>query len=225
MKFECPPIEEFEQLMTLASSDPRRGHLVDCPRCRARLLAFASFMAIEPLPDGIRVDDARRKLTEAIQREVGAPRPIADSRVSLWSWFRSGHLAWRPALAVACAVVVMGIGAYRLVVWNHPPEVVLRDSSPAATVGTPLTSAPDATGGIRVRWVAIPHADVYRLHFYSADLKEVAAIDAGHETTLLLTRDRLAQLGSPGSPTFWRVASIRNGDEVSLSPPATLILP
>jgi hypothetical protein len=225
MNPECPPIEEFEALLSLDASDPRRVHLGDCPRCRARVLAFTSFMAIGPLPEGIRLDDARRRLTQSIQRETGAVQPNVERRAPLWSWFRAGRFTWRPVLALASAALVIGIGTYRIAVRDRHSEPVLRSASPAVSTGTPLASSVDGSGGLQVSWGAIPRSDGYRLHFYGTDLKEIAVIDAGPETSLRISRERLVTLGSSGTPVFWRVASVRSGDEVSLSPPATLTLP
>lgn len=224
MNRECPPLEEFEELAALEMADPRRVHLENCPRCRARLTAFRSFMEMKPLPVGVRMDDARRHLTEAIRREAASPLQWTLPRRPSTSWFRFARPIWRPVVGFASALLVVGIflqvtrdrGA------DYPP--VLRDvGTPQAARALPVGAVLD-NGSIQLRWRSIPAAEGYRVLFYGVDLAELLRLEAGSDTTLNVPYEQVARLGAPGSSVFWRVAALQNGDAVSLSPPATLAL-
>ncbi len=225
MNRDCPPIESFEELLSLDPEDPRRVHLDRCPRCHARMTAFTAFMEVHPLPEGVRMEEARRHLSDAIRRESEIRSRGARSFPSPFAWFRFGRLIWKPALGFATLLLLAGIflrgGGDRGV--DTPP--ILRDAGAPRAAGAPLVSDRAAGGAIQLRWRSIPESESYRVLLYGTDLVEISRIDAGRDTTIVLTPDVLARLGESDTPIIWRVAAVRMGDEVSLSPPATILLP
>jgi hypothetical protein len=224
MNRDCPTIESFEELLSLDPEDPRRLHLERCPRCHARLTAFTAFMDVHPLPAGVRMDEARRRLSDAIRRESETRSGGTRSFPSPSSWFRFGRLVWKPALGVATLLLIGGIflrgGDHGV---DNPP--VFRDAGVPQATGAPLVSDRAAGGAIRLRWRSIPASEAYRVLVYGTDLSELSRLEAGRDTTIVLSPDVLARLGGSGTSIFWRVAALRMGDEISVSPPATLFLP
>ena len=224
MDANCPPIEMFEDLLMGDPDDPRRTHMNDCPRCRARVTAFAAFMQIDPLPEGARLEEARRHLTASLRDEVERPSPSRKARTP-FSWFRISGPIWKPALGLASLLLIVGIflrvGSDRRIETGP----VLRDAAPAASAGTPLMSGVSAGGGMELRWREVPSAEGYRVHIYGSDLVELSVLEVRSDTSITLTPDRLAALALSGKPVIWRVGIVRNGDEVSLTPPATFRLP
>jgi hypothetical protein len=224
MDANCPPIEMFEDLLMGDPDDPRRMHMNDCPRCRARMTAFATFMQIDPLPEGARLEEARRHLTASI-RDVAARRSPSRKAWTPFSWFRISGPIWKPALGLASILLIVGIflqvGPDRRIETGP----VLRDAAPVAPPGVPLVSGASAGGGVQLRWRAVPSAEGYRVHIYGSDLVELSVLELRADTSITLSPDRLAALASSGKPVIWRVGIVRNGDEVSLTPPATFRLP
>jgi hypothetical protein len=225
MKTECPPIESFAELASLRPDNPHRLHMESCPRCRARMAAFTAFMEIHPLPEGAWLEDARQRLTASIRRESEVRNRAGRSTSSPFSWFRAGRPVWRPALGLATLLLVAGFflraGLHR----DVDTAPIMRDTVGPAATGGPLAVERESGGGIRFLWHPVPSAETYTILIYSTDLVEIARISAGADTTVYLPPDRLAILGAPSSPVFWRIAALQHGDEVSLSPPATLRLP
>jgi hypothetical protein len=225
MKGNCPPIERFEQLLLGDPEDPGRRHLDQCPRCRARVASFAMFMQLDPLPEGARLEDVRERLSRAIHREAEAVPQRARWSNSPFSWFRIQARVWRPALGVACIVLVVGIFLYRESDRRSEPAPVLRDTSSTAPIGAPLVSESLPDGGMLLRWTGVPDAQGYRIHVYGSNLLEITSFDIGSQPTAMLSADRLAALGPSRAPRIWRVGVLRNGDEIALTPPATFRLP
>lgn len=227
----CPPVETFEDLLRLDARDPRRMHLDDCPRCRARLIAFRSFLERRPLPAGADPGDARRRLSAAIRAESereGRPRP---SRPRLPRFWRI-QILWKPALALIAASMLVvlllrpaGHGPDVHSPADHSPadgSLVLR-GQPSASMPLVADWAPE--GSVRLSWPAVPSAEGYRVMLYGTDLEEIARLEAGRDTMLVLTAAQVARLGPSGGAVFWRVATLAGGEPVSVSAPATLQLP
>jgi hypothetical protein len=224
MKQGCPPLERFEELLRLDPGDPRRAHLEDCPRCSARVTAFQSFLTMRPLPEGIDLDEARRRLSQALRQEVAGRERASRSRPS----FPSGFFLWprwKPALGLAAALA-LGVILVRTTLDRRPDqEIVLRGDSGAGPAVVLLQPVPAEDGALLLRWRKAQDAEGYRVLIYGPDLAEIARIEAGGDTALVLTAARLSQLARPGSAVFWRVATLGRGDQLSLSAPSILRLP
>jgi hypothetical protein len=251
MKSGCPPIEKLEELLALEARDPRRAHLEDCPRCRARATAFRAFLALEPLPEGSRLEEARRRLSDAMREEAAARLPgwesasaepphrrrgwrsemrwIARRSRSWWELWRS-RPAWRTHWAPAFALVTLALAAIILVrvtgESQDPAPFHLRGPDPASG---PWASPPASRilpgGAVELSWPALPAADSYRVIFSGADLAELRRIDVGPGARHVASAEEIRALGPGGAVVFWRVAALRGGDVVAWSPPATLVLP
>jgi hypothetical protein len=217
----CPPVESFEELLRLDARDPRRAHLDDCPRCRARLIAFRSFVERRPMPAGADLGDARRRLSAAIRAEIEQESP----RHRLWPrrprpWRM--QLLWKPALGLVAAGVLVILLLRPAGQGSGDGALVLRGEGPAPAA-LAADRAPD--GSLRLSWPAVPPAEGYRVMLYGRDLAEIARLEAGRDTVLVLSAERVARLGPSGGAVFWRVAALEGGEPVSLSAPATLQLP
>jgi hypothetical protein len=224
MNSTCPPLESFEKLLALDPDDPRRVHLEECPRCSARLTAFMSFVKPEPLPAGVRLDDARTRLTEAIRREAilaqstGRSLPFADL------WDRISRPVWRPALGLVSLLLILLVIVRVTDQGGRESPSLLRGGEPFRDSGSP-TSLVMPDGSFELRWPIVDGADAYRLLFYGTDLVEILRIEAEADTRMTLPRARLSQLGAAGSTVYWRVQALHGGDPVALSQPLPIRLP
>ncbi len=243
----CPPVKSFEDLLRLDARDPRRRHLDDCPRCRARLIAFRSFLERRPLPAGVDLGDARRRLSAAIRAEAERESHHPHQAPPRFPRFWRMQILWKPALGLVAAGVLIALllrPAHHSPAHHspdvhspdvHSPDVhsptdhspaggslVLR-GQPSASVPLVADWAPDRS--VRLSWPAVPSADGYRVMLYGTDLEEIARLEAGRDTVLALTAAQVARLGPSGGAVFWRVATLAGGEPVSLSAPATLQLP
>ncbi len=221
----CPPPQSLEELARLAPGDPRREHLEECPRCHARWTALRSFLSGQPVPPGARLDEAKSRLVRALRDEVvGAQmRRAPTARHPFGGGLRWS--AWRPAIGLAAAGVVILVGLRLLESRPEPPSVLLRGESEVSTVSLAPVAVPISQGAMELRWRACPGSDAYQVILFRPGLEEFARLDAGRDTCLALSPERLAKLGPPGSAVFWRVAALHGGDPLSLSSPATLRLP
>jgi len=229
---ECYPVEALADVDRWAADDPRRRHLADCPRCRARLAEYRSFVAAVA-PSGADPDDADRRLTAflvraaADERMAAAAGPAASPEVQLPARRPRRPLRvpfWRPALAAA-AVVVGLLGIWRAVDtgWQGGGERVLRGESPApaaAPILQPVSALPD--GRWQLAWSAVEGADSYTVVLHAADLTEVSRLEAGTRTTLALARPPAASSPPGRAPSLWRVVVRRGGDTLASSALAPL---
>lgn len=222
----CPSIERFEDLMALDPSDPRRAHLDTCPRCRSRMIAFGAFMEVHPLPDGIRLDDARKQLSKVIREETSGA--IERRRWRGLRLLASGFASPYRRVAIGAASLALAVAVFLQVTGERQkrPPFSLRGPEPTGElVVSPPTHSVLAGGALDLRWRAMETADGYRLLFSRPDLTEILRVEAGADTHLVLPAERVGELGSPGSVVFWRVVALHDGDTIAQSPPATIILP
>jgi len=220
MKSDCPPVESFERLLRLHPADPRREHLGRCPRCRARAIAFRSFLESGPLPQGANLAAARDGMTKTLQAEIRGP--VAFARLP----------RWRPRLSRPWAAVAFsGAIAAVLLVLVSPTLLKQRDdvllrgapATQAQLVLLPAETLPD--GALLLRWHPLPGAESYRVTLFGQNLEELAQVSAGAAEFLEIPAGNLAALGPRGSALFWRVEALVGGDPVALSAPASLSLP
>ncbi len=224
MSTTCPPLESLAEVLRLDPDDPRRRHLEECPRCRARVAAFRSFMEMEPIPAGANREDARRRLDAAIHAGVGPHEGRAASHPSTW-WQGLLRPAWRPALGLAVAVLLTVVLVRGPADRGRLGEMMLRGAGPGAQVTAVPTATWSADGSVALRWPAVAGADGYRVLIYNQDLEEIAQLEAGRESTLTVSAGQLAGLTPARAALFWRVAALQHGDPTSVTAPATLRLP
>lgn len=225
MNQDCMPIENLVELITLDPDDPRRAHLDACPRCRARLAAFRSFLEMHPLPEGARPADARKRLSRAIRQETSISQR-SRSRPGPWSFL---EILRRPRWQAAAGLVV-ATGAVVLLLQlterREEQPILLRGAEGTESVeGSVPAHSVQADGAVELRWPSMADADEYQILIAGLDLEEILRVEAGPETQILLAAETVRDLGRPGSVVFWRVSALRGGDRIALSPPATLTLP
>lgn len=239
MMSACPPIERLEELIALDAGDPRRAHLESCPRCRSRMLAFTSFMEVHPVPDGARLEDARKRLSKVLREEVAsragdAPsaaqastaterRPRRGLRLLLdWLAPRPRQVAVGLAALAVAVVVIIQVREERQ---DGSPLHLRGPEAPGWMAAAPGLHSVRADGALELRWPAMEGAEGYRLVFSGPELMEILRIEAGADTQYVLPAETVSELGSTGSTVFWRVQALRGGDTITQSPPGTLTLP
>jgi len=208
----CYPIERLGEIAELAADDPRRGHLANCPRCRARLAAYERFLSQEDPPKGLDLASAEARLASVLQAEIGAgatpaagPVARADDAVVRPEWWRWSGMRWAAALAAMLAVAVgLTVFTDRSDDWLREP-VLRGDEDAAAEAFAPTAETLDG-GGVLLTWQAVPEAECYRVLLFGADLLEVARWETGVETELSLGPNELAKA------VYWRVVALRGGD-------------
>jgi len=198
--------------------DPRQWqHLQSCPRCRALLAAYRAFMEPEDVPLGADLDDARRRLRQALEQEIHFRE--ADD-FSPWRRFLGSLVtpAWRPALAAAALLVVV-FGIYQVVdpgPGHESPPVLRGERQVQDDVITGAVAKMLADGRYRLSWNAAALVDSYLVIFYDTTLTELAPLSAGAGTELVLDPAGSDQPAGAG-PRYWRVLGLRAGDEVARS--------
>ncbi len=222
----CPRLEELAGLLLLDSADPRRMHVDDCPRCRASLAVYQSFLDPGLPPEGTRTSDAHRRLKKIVQRAI-RETPVG-SRVgeSVTGWRGLFQMAWRPSLGVVGIVVVVLV-AFRLAGFPSRPgedgRIIPRETQ-GQEATAPVLLEPEFTAGgeIILRWRAAPGADSYEVLLFGADLKERKRLGAGSDSYLRLRPDQLRGngiLSETDSVLFWVVSAKSGGDEIARSDP------
>jgi hypothetical protein len=230
--------EELGEIAALPADDPRRRAVEADPIARAQLRAYLDFVAPGRLPEGADVAAAEARLLAALERELGvALEPVVDpgraptlaprrSPGGLFSWITVP--AWRPALAVAGALVVIAGGW----LWTAPrggrEQPNLRGPAAPITPG-PWRAEPSVeaagAGQVRLKWNAAPGATRYAVVFLAADLHELARVDDRTETEFLLAGDALPAGLVPGQSVLWRADAFQGADEVGRSATVPLTIP
>jgi hypothetical protein len=227
MNRRCPEIERLAEVMRLPGSDPRRQHVDECPRCRARAALYQRFLDPGALPAGANLEDARRRMSAALEREIaGASADVgkAGRRPSFFEAIRPFFQpVWRPAMGivgVAAAVLLI----VRLTGTPGPGDgsPVLRERATASrAIPVLLQPIHAADHAIVLHWKSAREADAYQVILFGTDLREKARYSAAADTFLRLAPERLSEL--PQS-LFWAVAALRGGDEIGRTQPLTLDL-
>lgn len=206
MTSDCIPVASLVSLDTLADDDPGRIHVERCPRCRARLASYRSFLRADDV-EGADPEDAEGRLSAALallaagrDADRGAPGFARALRLP-------ARRAMRSVLSLA-AVLVVAAGLWRALMPSpagEPGALVLRGDAvpPNAPLALPSRSLPD--GRLSLAWRRQPEADGYRVILHDADLAEVARVDAGADSTVVVLS---------GVARFWRVVALREGDEI-----------
>ncbi|MBD3335845.1 MAG: hypothetical protein GF355_10050 [Candidatus Eisenbacteria bacterium] len=232
MKNGCYRIEELGEILQLDPADPRRRHLQECAHCRVLLASIAEFNEPIRIPAGVDLADADRRLDGVLRREIGgeadrrAGRRRAAGAAGFWMrfWNRFQGPALKPAaiaagaaLAIVLVLIVVDFGE------DRPHRVVPREEplSPADRLGL-LEPEILSDGRVRLAWEPVAGAQAYRVILYDIGLNQLAALNAGPDTRIVVD---VGELGDGRSELLWQVAALRSGDELRRSRPAALSIP
>jgi hypothetical protein len=232
MKGNCIPVEQLGRVAALPAGDPEREHFDSCARCRSLLVMLAEFESPTLARSGARFSDADAHLREAIAELVheGEPDPVpnAEARASRSrtrdSWLSRLLPAWpRPAYALAALAVVALAGT--LLVRTTVREPRMRDASPGAAPAFAANPVRQVADGAALSWTPVAGADRYRVVFLDATLAEVASLDAGAATTLVLRADALPAALAHGASVAWQVEAFAGADLRAKTPARALVVP
>jgi hypothetical protein len=237
----CFRVDELEEIGRLAGDDPRRGHLDECPRCRARWASVQAFLSPPDEPAGADLADARARLPGALRREIfgEASRGETDRRERHGRGAESGAdsfvrrlraLRWPslgPAFAAA-VVLVVAVGIWRMLdpggVEDQAP-LLRRDGEVREDVIVGSEAHRLEDGRLSLSWTCTLEADSFVVLLYGSDLSELARHEAGPDPELVLAPSALVARDEGGAPVFWRAIGLRGGDEVARSPLRSLPAP
>lgn len=234
-KEPCFSIERLGELIDLPEEDPRRRHLGECPRCRALFAAYAEFR--DPGTDfpADDVADAEKRMREALRRAIEGPVEAGKgpARTPFPGRKERPRLVrfLRPAALIAAGLLIVVVG-YRVVEQRGADDgpLVLRGAreeaeAPVASgieLEQPVT-LPDR--GVELRWVSHEETGAYRVHLYTAGIEEITPARDVTEARLVVRPGEIARGLAPGTVLLWRVAALREGDEVALSPLGSFQVP
>ncbi len=236
MSDACYRIDELETIAGLAPGDRALDHLHDCPRCRARLASYRSFLDPADVPAGADPTDAAARLSDVLEREIltgasatrrsaAAARSTRPSRLDrLFDAFLGPR--WRPAFGAGAAFVVVVSAMTLLARDDREPELRLRGDR-AGTDVVSIAEEPERMAGGRVRltWRPVDGANRYELHLLDDDGTVHAIVDGGPDTLLVFQPTRVPDPPPSGAAVAWCVVAYRNRDEIARSRVGTFRMP
>lgn len=233
----CVRGEDLAVIEALPSGDPRRRDAEACARCRARLMAFASFVAALDVPAEAGLEEADARLAAILEARTGGRvkgdhdwrdgTPVDDGDKAAAAEGRRwldrllvvfGRPALRPAwAAVVVLLAVWGVRESGLIQRPGDRSIELRGESGRSPGGIEtLDAVMAADGSMVVAWKAVPGADRYAIVVCDASLRETSRVEAGPELSGRLDSD-LSGRASGSDPLFWGVVAYRGGDEIARS--------
>ncbi len=234
MKRKCIDIAEMLDVLELPPNHPQRLHLEECPRCASLLASLKTFLDISIVPAGADLENADRRLSEAVEKRIVRARRVRADRPALreprpsavvLDYFRRRLL--RPIMAVA-VIAIVWVGVRMAVQTPHVPSrprTLRGETAPAEQ--EPVLDGPRflAGGGLHLSWRSVERAQTYRVVFYRADMSEVASWETGPDSHLLLDAATIEPLAEKREPLFWGVTALRGPDEISRSPIRIFLFP
>ena len=171
---------------------------------------------------GEEIARARRPSTDQVNERAASERH--PSRRLLGGGLRS-FLA-RPRLAIpllGAASLIAGVFLLLRdsVPWRAGDTVIREEVVPGAgrpVVVFPARKLPDGT--IALQWRAFPAADAYRVRLLDAGLLEVACVEAGPETTLVIPAPTAGPASGPA--VYWQADALERADRLANSVPQPL---
>jgi hypothetical protein len=229
-------LDDLAGLEDLPPDDPRVRALG--PAARARLRAYRDFATPGDVPSGARVDDAERRLGEALERELGVSIGGEAERSSAAAAATGGPRRagsfldallgprLRPAVAIALVVIVAG-GAWLSTTSRRGGEGPVMRGGSTTSPGVELTATarPLPDGALRLEWTPFPEATSYTLVFQSPDLTELARVPDVREPRFDLRAASLPSGLGSGGHVLWRVIAMRGADEIARSRSAEIATP
>lgn len=222
MTDRCFSIEELAEVAACDATDPRNAHLEQCPRCRARLASFQSFVDQDRELAGSRAEAASKKLARALEEEIfsGELPELAGGPTNPFRRFLGVIFApqVRPAWAVlSIALLVIVIRQSWQVPPTEAPNIVLRGATPEATATISAQLELLAGGEGIITWSGTPEAERYVLILYGADLGEIRRLDCDSPTTFRLMPSDGPAGDDQAAIRFWRVVGMRGDEEAGRS--------
>lgn len=235
----CIAEEALGDVLALPSSDPRRRHVDECPRCRALALSYREFLepsteeaASYGTAEDRQLSEFRERLTGAAAATASAPPatvydakaraavPAAPAR----SW---GERLFGPALRPlwAVAAIAIAFGVMRIAPKSPPGSVTTPTLRGGASHELATATPSYAANGVTLAWSANPEADHYQLRFFSTALSEIGHRDLARDTSVTLTAGELPATYTSGETILWRVVAMKGGDELESSAPGSLKKP
>jgi len=215
----CLSIEELLALSERPESDPRWRHVRACPRCRSRLQAYGIFLSLaqeEPSPGE---EEAVAHVTPVLREQIQGAGPVARQP-------SPQRRAWFPRVLVpafGAAAVVAGVLLLGRDLLPHPSGPAAVREAPASVREAVVAAAPAralADGTLDLRWSTVASADAYRVRILDAALQEVARLEAGSDTLLLVPI--ATARGWPTRAAFWQVQALSEADRIADSAPLPL---
>jgi hypothetical protein len=233
----CFGPEQWDEILRLDPSDPRRSHLDTCPRCQARLLVYQEFLEDVSSPPGADPGDAAANLRTAFEQELRSAalyrvspgrerrdRTVPPERAARFRWPRL-RLPWTLAAGVlVIGVLIAGLeirsGRERIDVLRDLPE---RPSSVPSGGPDPISTREREGGAIELHWRRAPGADGYRVRLFGSDLADLVQLGPVVDTLYVLHRDEIP--GQAGRTIGWQVAALAGGRPFATSRPGTVHIP
>ena len=220
MKERCPEPQQLVQVATAAEDHPWQTHLQACPRCRAVLASRDAFLN-EGAGRESRGEKSDRAEADAETRLEGFIRDLVVEKHA------GGFPSWLMSLA---ALVLVAIGLWALVpqweAWRESGSLVpgqepvrMRGGQQATAVWAAPRVAIPAAGGLDLAWEPFPGADGYLVIVRGADLQELARLEAGPQTRLVVAPGDLPPEAVGGYVT---VVADKAGREIGRSASAAL---
>jgi hypothetical protein len=226
----CIEPDVIELVLRLPQDHPRWRHVRDCPRCRALLDSYRSFVEGRSDVAVAELEAADARIGMALARAIGqAPRAAVaavGARRPLW-------LEWlmQPAVRPAMAAVALGLALLAAALW---PRATERHSStlPAPSPVAVETPAPDdvtatagtlsiretrlGADGVALSWQPWPGADRYEVRLYSGGLQPLWLAPTA-DTTMFIARGELPSQ-APGRTLQARIYAYAGTSALSSSP-------
>lgn len=237
MSDDCFSIEELGDIAGLHPRDPRYAHVEACAKCRALLASLREFREPSEIPQGANLEDAERRLTGALERELSReassgesldvrqrePQPESPLAQLLgWLWRPS----LRPALAVGAAAILLVIVVNVLDFGGGPDRIVPRQDVGGQEAVLSLNPPQHLDDGrIRLSWEAAERADAYRVLLFDTELNEVTRLEAGSATSFVMEAVEIRNLAGAEGQLLWQVIALSGGDQILRSSPGGLRLP
>ena len=200
----CLTADDLGDLL-VADDDPRWAHVAACPRCRSLVASYRSFVAGNQ-------DLADATAEAELGRRFGTFLADEDRKVI------RRHARIRPILGVAAAMAAVLALVVVMDPWSSDePVPLIRGDGPAQNrvVAHPATRQ-DTTTAI-LAWAPWDGAETYRVLLFAGDLTELARVEAGSDTLLMLTLPTQAEPPAEGRDFYWQVQAIRLSSVVAES--------
>ena len=226
MDHECIALQDLDLVLHAGEDDQRRDHLLECPRCRASLAMYQSFLEGNPdLADkemearvaaGMHQYILENGTVARNADDVSDRSPVGENRFLNRTGFRS--------LMGLAAVLVVIVAIDRFVPGHESHDLILRSSDISEADQLELSVAIlTATGDIRLSWTSVPRADSYNVEILGSDLSVLQTESVSAAPTLDLPAGDIATWQSESASLLWRVTALAKGHVLARSAPRKLV--
>ncbi len=216
MAGQCIKREELGQLLEAGPADPRYRHVTGCPRCRAELAMYRSFLAGNPeLADATREGRLAERMHRLILDSAATGGSSSAPEPAGRRFLRFGP---RQSLWALAAVLVLIVAINRLPSLTGEPVIRLRSSAPAAGAAlAPVVKAAGETGDLLLAWTLQPGADSYRIEILGSDLSVLRRESVTGTESFPVSARMLDELSSRSPALLWRVTALAEGRVLAVS--------